>query len=148
MNRRPRTALTVLAVMCVVAAAACAGIWHYHDDMGRYLVRRAIANAAATPQPPAATESDYPTLPLESALTHAPAQPLATFPLTERTWGDRFNPGGNLPDTGYTAWYFDSDDPATAAVPENSDTIAFNDEYGQRHPIPAVSLGAYWAGKL
>ncbi len=148
MNRRPRTALTVLAVMCLVAAAACAGIWHYHDDMGRYLVRRAIANAAAAPQPPAATESDYPTLPLESALTHAPAQPLDAFPLTERTWGDRFNPGGNLPDTGYTAWYFDSDDPATAAVPENSDTIAFNDEYGQRHPIPAVSLGAYWAGKL
>lgn len=148
MNRRPRTALTVLAVMCVVAAAACAGIWHYHDDMGRYLVRRAIADAAATPQPPAATESDYPTLPLESALAHAPAQPLAAFPLTDHTWGARFNPDGDLPDTGYAAWYFDSDDPAAAAVPENSATIAFNDEYGQRHPIPASSLGAYWAGKL
>ena len=148
MNRRQRTALTVLAVMCVVAAAACAGIWHYHDDMGRYLVRRAIADAAATPQPPAATESDYPTLPLESALTHAPAQPLATFPLTERTWGDRFNPGGNLPDTGYTAWYFDSDDPATAAVPENSAAIALNYEYNERYHTPAARLGAYWAGTL
>lgn len=148
MNRRPRTALTVLAVMCVVAAAACAGIWHYHDDMGRYLVRRAIANAAAAPQPPAATESDYPTLPLESVLTHAPTQPLATFPLTERTWGDRFNPGGNLPDTGYAAWYFDSDDPAAAAVPENSAAIALNYEYNERYHTPAARLGAYWAGKL
>lgn len=148
MNRRPRTALTVLAVMCLVAAAACAGIWHYHDDMGRYLVRRAIANAAAAPQPPAATESDYPTLPLESALTHAPAQPLDAFPLTERTWGDRFNPGSNLPDTGYTAWYFDSDDPATAAVAENSAAIALNYEYNERYHTPAARLGAYWAGTL
>lgn len=148
MNRRQRTALTVLAVMCLVAAAACAGIWHYHDDMGRYLVRRAIANAAAAPQPPAATESDYPTLPLESALTHAPAQPLDAFPLTERTWGDHFNPGGDLPDTGYTAWYFDSDDPATAAVPENSAAIALNYEYNERYHTPAARLGAYWAGTL
>ena len=148
MNRRQRTALTVLAVMCVVAAAACAGIWHYHDDMGRYLVRRAIANAAAAPQPPAATESDYPTLPLESALTHAPAQPLDAFPLTERTWGERFNPGGNLPDTGYAAWYFDSDDLTAAAVAENSAAIALNYEYNERYHTPAARLGAYWAGTL
>lgn len=144
MSRKQRTILISCGIVLVLAATA---FWACRDVITRYRFRHAIA--AAAPQTPATPAvSTYPTLPLESALMQTPAQPLTAFPLAERRWGERFNPGGEVPRRGFHVWFFDSRDPAQAVIEKDSERISINYGFPQYPEIPLSDLGAYWAGTL
>ena len=82
-----------------------------------------LAAAEADSAPPGATN--------HSAALSTAGSRLAAYPLATRSWGDIYNPGGNIPAHGFAAW-----------------RIALDFAYSDSHGIPSESFAAYWAGKI
>ena len=98
--------------------------------------------AAAEPDsaPPGATN--------HSAALPAAGSRLAAYPLATRSWGDIYNPGGNIPAHGFAAWYIDTRQPQQPVATAEEARIALDFAYSDSHGIPSESFAAYWAGKI
>ena len=59
------------------------------------------------------------------------------------------NPGNHIPDSGFDAYYFRADAPASRLVAtENTRHIAINYSHDQFRDIPSPQFAAYWVGWL
>lgn len=76
------------------------------------------------------------------------AKELTDFPLAKSTWGDKYNPSRTTPQFGYTAYYFDANNPDAVLANEDIDKIFLKST--QRTPlgIASKSFGAYWIGHV
>ena len=99
-----------------------------------------LAAAEADSAPPGATN--------HSAALPAAGSRLAAYPLATRSWGDIYNPGGNIPAHGFAAWYIDTRQPQQPVATAEEARIALNFAYSDSHGIPSESFAAYWAGKI
>lgn len=100
--------------------------------------------------PLAATEADSapPGATNHSAALSTAGSRLAAYPLATRSWGDIYNPGGNIPAHGFAAWYIDTRQPQQPVATAEEARIALNFAYSDSHGIPSESFAAYWAGKI
>lgn len=99
-----------------------------------------LAAAEADSAPPGATN--------HSAALPATGSRLAAYPLATRSWGDIYNPGGNIPAHGFAAWYIDTRQPQQPVATAEEAHIALNFAYSDSHGIPSEFFAAYWAGKI
>lgn len=99
-----------------------------------------LAAAEADSAPPGATN--------HSAALSTAGSRLAAYPLATRSWGDIYNPGGNIPAHGFAAWYIDTRQPQQPVATAEETRIALDFAYSDSHGIPSESFAAYWAGKI
>ena len=64
------------------------------------------------------------------------------------SWGKRLNPTGEIPSSGFRAFYFDRNHPGKVVFQEDVDSIAIKYASDEFHRIDSGSFGAYWVGKL
>lgn len=76
------------------------------------------------------------------------ARPLNHFPKAESSWGKHLNPNNHIPDTGFDAYYLNSNNLKTIVAKENVPHIAINYAYQDFHRIDSENFSAYWVGKL
>lgn len=65
-----------------------------------------------------------------------------------RTWVNRFNPEGRIPEKGFRAFYFNRANPNRIVHRENVKNIAIKYAYSDFHGIPSQNFSAYWVGQL
>lgn len=64
----------------------------------------------------------------------------------DKTWGKVLNPKGEIPKTGFKAFYINSQQPNHVIFSEIVSTIAINYAYKNFHNIDSYDFGAYWIG--
>ena len=77
----------------------------------------------------------------ETAQTQSPGE-------IRSSWGKRLNPTGDIPSSGYRAFYFERNSPSKVVFQEDVDSIAIKYAWADFHEIDSPNFGAYWVGKL
>ena len=86
-------------------------------------------------------------LPLASSIEQTP-QTKSSDDATRSSWGKRLNPTGEMPDSGFRAFYFDRNHPNKVVFQEDVESIAIKYAWDEFHKIDSPSFGAYWVGRL
>jgi hypothetical protein len=70
------------------------------------------------------------------------------LPKAGKTWGEVLNPSGDVPASGFRAFYINTNNPRNAIASEDVNDIAINYSYNEFHQILSEDFGAYWIGTL
>lgn len=73
---------------------------------------------------------------------------LSSYPKTNKTLGAIFNPRDILPSNGFSAYYFNVNNPNQLIFKEQVSDVAISYIYDQFHNISSKEFGAYWVGQL
>ena len=77
-----------------------------------------------------------------------PQSSLSTLPVAQNRWGEVLNPSGYVPNSGFDAYYINTNNPRVLIHKENVRNVTINYVYKEFHDIPSQDFGAYWVGKL
>lgn len=86
--------------------------------------------------------------PAQSTAPAPAALAVADFPRANTTWGARLNPSGELPESGYMAYYFDRSEDSPEILREHVDAVGINYIRDDFHGIGSENFAAYWVGTL
>lgn len=65
-----------------------------------------------------------------------------------KTWGSALNPSGEIPEHGFSAFYFNTNEPNGSAYTEPVADIAINYAWDELRGIKSEDFGGYWVGNL
>lgn len=100
---------------------------------------------SAPPAPPGASASSAPAATVGSISVVAR---LDSFPRAAPSWGDALNPDGQVPATGFAAYYLDRSKSGRVIAREEVPHINIHYGYDDFHGIPSDQFDAYWIGRL
>lgn len=70
------------------------------------------------------------------------------FPKAASTWGEKFNPGGQLPDIGFHVYYLNTNNPEKMIAQDQVEAISVHYSWSELHNIKSEDFGAYWVGSI
>ncbi len=65
-----------------------------------------------------------------------------------KSWGRVLNPSGGMPESGFSAFYFNTKEPDGTVYTEPVDDIAINYSWDKLKGIKSEDFGGYWVGKI
>lgn len=78
-----------------------------------------------------------------SSRSHKRREKVAT-----KTMGNLFNPNKNAPESGFMAYYFNTENPEKIIFKEAVSDVAINYILDEFHDMHSENFGAYWAGEI
>lgn len=72
----------------------------------------------------------------------------ADLTAAESTWGEHLNPTGDVPETGFQAFYINTGEPHKVIASEALEDIAISYPWDDFHGIESRDFGGYWVGNL
>lgn len=73
---------------------------------------------------------------------------LADFPQANSSWGKEFNPSKDVPEQGFSAYYFNSNQPTKVISHEQVESISINYAWNDFHNIKSEDFAGYWVGRI
>ncbi len=73
---------------------------------------------------------------------------IKAFPKADSTWGSKLTPEGKLPNSGFLAFYINTEKPEEVIARDQVESISVNHIHSNFNNIRSEDFGAYWVGSI